>query len=344
MPTISVKRAIPQPSHDTGPGVPPFSHHGILELAAPFSRRGYKVDMSASERAERRLAFRPVELPAVPGRYPRLTCVLRLEQPHRAKFRLVRSLRAPDGLTATATAEGDDVASLLAAIEDLAPSRQFRTVHGSLLALSFGLAWWTAGAEVRPSGADRLREPRLVRAEAIANGVRLLVEEEDNRRAFAVRIAATDDRRLALTSDFLAVLGWQWSPLRPNAQGAWEGGLSVPRREPRRTRRLEDLLQAATAHLAVTMARSPADFHDDHMAARWRAALQRLSPLLLVAGSIIVFLVLIVILPRSPIYQVLLLDMSIVVIVAVALMDKAYRLEIPPLPRPLTQAGWDGWP
>lgn len=341
MPTITVNRAPTPRDTSASPGAPPFSHHGIMELAAPFSRRGYKVDLSASDRAERRLVFRPVELPAVAGHHPLLSCVLRLEQPHRAKYRIVRTLAAQDGLSATLTAEGDDVATLLAAIDNVTPSRQFRTVRGNHLALSYRLAWWTANAEIRPSDADRLRAPRLVKAETCAGGVRLLVEEEDNRRALAVRLAGTDDRRLALTGDFLAVLGWQWSPLRPNPQGTWEGGLAVPHREPRRTERLEDLLERATSHIAVTLERSPTDFHRDHAAARWRAALQRLAPLLLVTGSIVVFLVLIVILPKLPIYQVLLLDLSIVVIVAVALMDKAYRFELAPLPRPLTQARWD---
>jgi hypothetical protein len=255
----------------------------------------------------------------------------------------VRSLTTQDGLTATVTAEGDAVARLLAAVEGVDPARQFHEIADTCLALSYSLAWWTAGAEVRPSNADALRTPHLVRGEVCANGVQLTVEEQDNRRALAVRVVATDRRRLALTGDFLAVLGWRWSPLRPNRQGAWEGSLSAPRREPRRTRRLEDLLEAATAHLAATTARPPADFHDRHRGARWRAALQRLSPLLFVTGSIVVFLVLIVILPKTPVYQVLLLDLSIVVIVAIALMDKAYRFEVPPVPRPLTQPSWDSW-
>lgn len=342
MPTITVKRAQEprKPDANPGSGALPFSHHGILELAAPFSQQGYKVDLAASDRAERRLVFHPVTIEEVPGQHPALSCVFRLEQPHRAKYRLVRTLKTPDGLTAQVTAEGDDPARLLPAVEGVAPARQFHPIRGTHLALSYSLASWTATAEVRPPSADALRTPHLVRAETQVNGVQLLVQEEDNRRTLSVRIAATDKRRLALTADFLAVLSWRWSPLRPNATGAWDGSLRVPRREPRRTDRLESLLDVATAHLVATMARPPADFHGLHKGARWRAALQRLLPMLFVTGSVLLFIVLIVILPKTPVYQVLLLDLSIVVIVVVTLMDKAYRFEIPPVPRMLAQANW----
>jgi hypothetical protein len=36
----------------------------------------------------------------------------------------------------------------------------------------------------------------------------------------------------------------------------------------------------------------------------------------------------------------IMLDLSIAGIVAMALMDKSYRMEIPPVPRPLTQTRW----
>lgn len=342
MPTISVKRPQQSQARDAKPrgGAPPFSHHGILELAAPFIEQGYKVDLAASDRAERQLAFHPVEHAAVSGRHPALSCALRLEQPHRAKFRLIRTLQTRDGLTAQVTAEGDDPARLLPAVEAIAPARQFHEIAGTRLALSYSLAWWTPQAEVRPPSADSLRTPRLVRAETQVDGVQLLVQDEGNRRTLSVRIAATDNRRLALTTDFLAVLGWRWSPLRPNATGAWDGSLKVPGREPRRTERLEGQLDVAAAHFARTIASPPADFNGQHRPARWRAALQRLLPLLFVGGSILAFVVLIVILPKTPVYQVLLLDLSIVVIVVTALMDKAYRFEIPPVPRTLSQADW----
>jgi hypothetical protein len=342
MPTISVKRPqLPQGKDaNPGKGVPPFSHHGILELAAPFVRQGYQVDLAASDRAARKLAFRPVEYAAVAGQHPALSCTLHLEQVHRAKFRLVRMLKTPDGLTAQVTAEGDDPARLLPAVEAIAPARQFHEIAGARLALSYSLAWWTPTAEVRPPSADKLRTPRLVRAETRVEGVQLLVQQEGNQQTLRVRIAATDKRRLALTTDFLAVLGWRWSPLRPTATGAWDGSLKVPRREPRRTDRLEQLLDIATAHLARTMASPPAEFNDQHRPARWRAAVQRLLPLLFVAGSVLTFVTLVVILPKTPVYQVLLLYFSIAVIVVVTLMDKAYRFEIPPLPRTLSQADW----
>jgi len=39
----------------------PLTHHEILALVAPFARRGRRVDLAASDRVARRIAFRPVE-------------------------------------------------------------------------------------------------------------------------------------------------------------------------------------------------------------------------------------------------------------------------------------------
>ena len=47
---------------------PPLSHHDVLTLVAPFSRRGRPIDLAASDRGARKLLFRPVEHPAADGR------------------------------------------------------------------------------------------------------------------------------------------------------------------------------------------------------------------------------------------------------------------------------------
>jgi len=39
--------------------LPPLTHHEIFALVAPFTRQGLQVDLAASDRAERRLLFRP---------------------------------------------------------------------------------------------------------------------------------------------------------------------------------------------------------------------------------------------------------------------------------------------
>ena len=49
----------------------PLTHHEILRLIEPFTRRGRHVDLSATDRIERRIVFKPVvhggEMPACAG-------------------------------------------------------------------------------------------------------------------------------------------------------------------------------------------------------------------------------------------------------------------------------------
>ena len=41
--------------------LPPLTHHQILALVEPFTRAGHRIDMAASDRAARRLVFKPLE-------------------------------------------------------------------------------------------------------------------------------------------------------------------------------------------------------------------------------------------------------------------------------------------
>ena len=59
---------------------PPLTHHDILELAAPFSRRERHVDLAASDRMQRTLLFKPLEHPGDGGRQPRLQVAEQREQ------------------------------------------------------------------------------------------------------------------------------------------------------------------------------------------------------------------------------------------------------------------------
>jgi len=59
----ALQRIIGRRVPGAGMPAPPFSHHEILDLVEPFARLGLRVDLAASGRLERRLAFRPVEHP-----------------------------------------------------------------------------------------------------------------------------------------------------------------------------------------------------------------------------------------------------------------------------------------
>ncbi|MBP7667316.1 MAG: hypothetical protein KA774_10750, partial [Burkholderiaceae bacterium] len=92
----------------------PLTHHQILALVAPFSRAGWQVDLAASQRLERRLAFRPVQHPAADGAHPPLSETLWLHAPEGEPFTLRRVLTASDGLEAELEASGGDAGALLA--------------------------------------------------------------------------------------------------------------------------------------------------------------------------------------------------------------------------------------
>lgn len=371
----------------------PLSHHAIMALAKPFSRRGYTVDLAASDRGRGLLAFRPVELPEKPGHRPALRCVMRLERPHRAKIRVVRTLEADDGLTATMTAEGDDPAVLLEVVEKVDPDRQFHVIDAGLIrppsaepaegaadpsgsspaapaddpdpsprgvgrpvpcplpvrptgldgtlviSRSYRAEVWSTDASRRGRWHQKGGLPRLTEAEARIGPVRLSIREPAG-RGFDVRLVAEEGYALDIPRDFLAVIGWGWRPLHRCNQDTWLGSVKLPRREPSRTAELETQLDKAVVHIVKTLAAPPDQFHRRHSGARWRAAFQRLLPLLSVCGLMLGLVVAVKYLPKTPLVYMLVLYGSILWIVAINMLDKAYRVEIPPRPRPLTQPGW----
>jgi hypothetical protein len=155
-----------------------------------------------------------------------------------------------------------------------------------------------------------------------------------------IRFVVKDGCLLHFTEDLLAVLGWGWRPLRQDERGTWWGSLKPPAREPKRTARLEAMLDKTVDHIAQTLATGPGEFHRRHYGSRWRAAFQRLLPSLIGSSLVVVFVVLVFVLPKTSFTHMIMLDLAIAGIVAMALMDKSYRMEIPPMPRPLTQTQW----
>jgi hypothetical protein len=285
------------------------------------------------------VAFRGIDLPAASGR-PGLRCVLRLERVHRAKVRVVRTLEAADGLTATMTAEGDEPAPLLEAIERVPPARQFHVIEGQLLTRSYRTEVWRTEPPGRRLWPERTAWPRLVGAEARLGPVRFTARDTGG-RALEVELAAREaGASLDLPRDLLAVLGWGWRPLRRVDRARWIGSVRPRRGSSKRTARLEAHLDAAVAHVARTLSAAPASFHARHRGARWRAAFQRLLPLLFVLGVALGIAAAVRFLPKRPEIQTLLLYASIAAIAALKMMDKAYKVEIPPPPRPLRQLRW----
>ena len=78
----------------------PLTHHEILGLIEPFTRRGLHVDLATSNRIERRLLFRPRLHGRKPAKWREAGEVLQLESPGCQAFRLVRVVTLAGGATA----------------------------------------------------------------------------------------------------------------------------------------------------------------------------------------------------------------------------------------------------
>ncbi len=114
----------------------PLTHHDILSLVEPFSRRGRHVDLLASNRVERRLLFRPIEHRDQATSSLNLRETLQLDNPEPGTFVLTRTLRLASGLRALLQATGPHPGELLARIETIPLPSQFRSGPGFLIAHS----------------------------------------------------------------------------------------------------------------------------------------------------------------------------------------------------------------
>lgn len=325
--------------------LPPLTHHEILGVVAPFARRGRHVDLGASDRAERRIVFRPQETGS-----PALRDTLTLENPDDGVWRLMRLLTPPDGPDASLVAEGPEPAALLAEVAAVAPSRQFLRGEGFIVALSHRVGPASADASSDASGdgsadasADAI-EARLVlvRAEARIGDATLSMQVPRVGGIPAELALGTsgDGGGLDAPADLLAVLGLDWSRLERSAAG-WRGTVQLRSNEPARSRDAQAKLARAVSHLAATLAEPPCRFHERFAAARWRVALRRSVPLLvslaLIAGAA-AFPHLGV--ARDSALWMLIFNAPPLLMVLFFCMREMPRIEIPPLPRASKAPTW----
>lgn len=239
----------------------PLSHHRILELVAPFSRAGWALDLAGSDRAAGTLVFHAVQHGAA-GALPPLTETRTL---HAASTRLVRELRTAGGPVATLEAEGDDPATLLAAVAAVPPARQFLVGAGFSAALH---------QRCGPQGTLVLRG-----LQARVAGLTLAVRLSSVRGYPAeLHIERAEGDTRALPDDLLQVLGRAWGRLTGLRTG-WEAAVQLSGGEPRRSADAEAKLARTLAHIAHTLAEPPRRFHERHRGARWRVGVARAGPL-----------------------------------------------------------------
>jgi hypothetical protein len=357
----------PAPADDTPASAEqaPLTHHEILRLVEPFTRRGRQVDMAASDRLARRLEFRAVEHagtdPAAAGEHGPpgpLRESLRLEGGDGEGFRLTRTLQAPGGLQATLLAEGAAPAVLLDWVQAVPTVQHWRAGAGWVLALQQRLA----APPRRLLEANPDTPPLRVLTQALARvscapdpaspmPTVELVAKISRVKGMPAEIELHTPSDMALPGDLLAVLGLDWSrlSLAPGTAGpasqarVWRASLRLRGADAARSQDAETKLQQGLAHLARTFAEPPARFHDRFAAARWGVVLRRAVPLavclLLIAAAAAVPLLE---LGPGSVYRMMIFNAPPLLLVWLFSMRELPRIEIPPLPRPLAAAAWGG--
>jgi len=313
------------------PSLPPLTHHEILELAEPFVRRGHGVDLPASDRSARELAFRPR-----PVEGTGLTGTLRLSFITAGRWKLTRTLTDADGLASDLVAEGSDPGPLIDAIDSVPALRQRPCAGGVQMALSHRLQI--------PQGAG---EPRLVlqRAQARVAGLTLQFRVSGVAGYPAeFELLRGEPDPPALPEDFFAVLGRDWGRLVRVRRG-WECSVRLRGAEPRRSTEAEACVALAVEHLVRTLAAPPAQFHASHRLARWRLALADTLPW--AAGAAIVGVALWV-QEHAPGQQSLLAvlaNMAPPVLMGLFFLRREMpRMGLPRLPRRLAADAWQPRP
>ncbi|MCU0968263.1 MAG: hypothetical protein MUF03_05460 [Rubrivivax sp.] len=261
---------------------PPLTHHEILALVAPFARAGRHVDLTASDRAARIVAFRDRDHPAAPAGstgLPALRESLRLEVPVNGGLRLRRVIDAGGGLQASLLAEGDDAGELLARIDAVSPARQLRFADRLAVALEQRVE--------RGGGDDALR---MRGAEARVAGLRVHVGVTGVKGFPAeLEVEREGDEVRALPPDLLQVLGRAWSRLEPMARG-WRGSIDLRGGDLQRSRDAEARLAHTLQHLRDTLAEPPSRFHERHRGRRWWVSMREMVPMAIGLGIVAVAL------------------------------------------------------
>lgn len=308
---------------------PPLTHHAILELSEPFVRRGWRVDLAASDRIERRLVFRPT----APAGADATAVSLQLEDGERSAFRLTRTAQRPDAPVATLQAEGAHPDELLARIERVDPAQQFVVVD----AVVFGL-----DQRVESAGADTSAPALLMARAHLAFDALSLTLTMPRVKGFPaeVEIRPAQGRGAELPDDLLAVLGWDWTRLVRHGD-TWRGSLHLRGCGEALSRRGMAQLPLLARHLARTLAEPPARFHERQARARWIVAARSAVPLLTLALLIVAAIAVPYLeIEKDSVLRMLIFNSPPLLLALGVSLREIPRFELPRRPRPSRAAAW----
>ncbi len=314
----------------------PLTHHDILTLAAPFSRRDRHVDLQGSNRRERRIAFKPVVHPGPSDGEGAITEHLVLENPEDAQFRLTRTLTHSSGLTAVLRVDGENPDRLAEQITGISPHWQFAQTPSLTIAYSYRIAPEPLQSRVKTLGNRPFLTEVLARSGAAL--VRFDFDPERGSR-IPIQIRADDADIEYLPKDFFTVLGSAWHRLRHEADG-WQGNLYAYRREPRRTRDGERKATRTIAHLVQTLAQSPSQFHPQNARARWIATLRGILTMLGLYAAMAVAPLIVALAPDNVILTTLAYFWYPALLVGLILFSARLELAPPTWPRQVPDTAW----
>jgi hypothetical protein len=285
------------------------------------------VDLAASDRAARRIAFVPISHPPAVG-LPGLREQFELVGEDDGAWRLHRRVASDEGPVAELEIAGGAPEALQQALVSIDPASQFLRGPGWILASRHN---GRVGGPLRLRGALARVGPLTLEATVpTVPGYPV-----------ALRLAAREPGMLALPQDLLAVLGLRFSRLDPVPGGGWRASMRARGRDAERAREASEGLALALTHLSRTMAEPPARFHTRHRGARWLASARRALPLaaclgLMGAAGTVPLLEL----HADSVLRMLIFMSPPLVLAFVFSLRELPRIELPPLPRALDPGAW----